>query len=325
MENLVSIIIPVYNVEKYINKCLDSVLEQDYKHIEIVVINDGSTDRSVEIVKEYTDERIVLLNKVNGGLSSARNYGVKYCTGDYVFFLDSDDWIEKNTISLLVDKMQSGIDIVQGSIRRVMVDGYKEVLLQEEVLNKNILDEYFKKDKLNTVVWNKLYRKNIVKQIPFYEGYVNEDVIFTFEVSQTQPVVRNIKEIIYNYRIRADSIMHKKSLMDRMRVVHSLDVVIKECEKNEIKYLEMAYFDKYITLLYLYAYSVNKYLEYDNNSFKNLLNELDGAKKKIHLRTIMRCANRKQLLGLYIPSLFSKKIVAFMFKFRLKTKESESV
>lgn len=108
----VSIIIPVYGVEKYISQCLESVINQSYENIEIIVVNDGTKDNSMKIVEEYLlDERIKIINKENGGLASARNRGIEEATGEYIYFLDSDDWIEVNTIEVLVEE-SNNLDII---------------------------------------------------------------------------------------------------------------------------------------------------------------------------------------------------------------------
>ena len=110
----VSIIIPVYNVEKYLDKCLKSVLNQTYKNIEIIVINDGSTDNSLKICKKYKDKRIVLIDKENGGVSSARNKGLELASGKYITFVDSDDWLELDAIENMVSFIEKeNVDFVR--------------------------------------------------------------------------------------------------------------------------------------------------------------------------------------------------------------------
>ena len=111
----VSIIVPVYNVEKYLRKCLDSLINQTLKDIEIICINDGSTDKSLEILEEYKnrDSRIILLNQENSGQSIARNNGIKKATGEYIGFVDPDDWVENNMIKCLIDEIKSEkVDLV---------------------------------------------------------------------------------------------------------------------------------------------------------------------------------------------------------------------
>lgn len=116
----VSIIIPVYGVEKYISQCLESVINQSYENIEIIVVNDGTKDNSMKIVEEYLlDERIKIINKENGGLASARNRGIEEATGEYIYFLDSDDWIEVNTIEVLVEE-SNNLDIIYSNFGILM-------------------------------------------------------------------------------------------------------------------------------------------------------------------------------------------------------------
>ena len=106
-DRLVSVIIPVYNVEKYLEKCVLSVLNQTYKNLEIILVDDGSTDSSSELCEKLKtlDNRIIVVHKINGGLSDARNAGLNVCKGDYIFFLDSDDYIKSNTIEILTNIM----------------------------------------------------------------------------------------------------------------------------------------------------------------------------------------------------------------------------
>ena len=101
----ISVIIPIYNVEKYLSRCLESVINQTYKNLEIILVNDGSTDNSSKIIQQYYDPRIKIINKINGGLSSARNAGLKICTGDYITFVDSDDWIELDMIEFMTKQV----------------------------------------------------------------------------------------------------------------------------------------------------------------------------------------------------------------------------
>lgn len=313
---LVSIIIPVYNVEQYIEKCMDSVVAQDYENLEIIVINDGSKDDSIEIVRKYESNKVKIVEKKNGGLSAARNSGVKYCKGEYIFFLDSDDWIEPDTISSLVKEMNQDIDIVQGSIRRVSTKSVSIDNVGNRIIDKNLLEEYFKKENLNTVVWNKLYRRNIVVTTPFVEGYVNEDVIFTFQIAKNNYKVKNIDKVIYNYRIRDESIMHNKNLTQRMRVIKSLDYVINECYKHNCEYVSLASYDKYITLLYLYCYAKNGELSYQEKDLTKLDVEIKSAKANFKLKNVIGKVNKKQFFALYLPSLFSKNLVAILFRIK---------
>lgn len=106
MEPLVSVIIPVYNVEEYVKRCLDSVLEQTYHNLEVIVVNDGATDNSAKVIKSISDNRIRYFEKENGGQATARNFGLDVATGDYIVMVDSDDYISKNLVEICLDTVQ---------------------------------------------------------------------------------------------------------------------------------------------------------------------------------------------------------------------------
>lgn len=160
MNDLVSIIVPVYNVENYIFKCLSSIINQSYKNLEILIVDDGSEDNSINIAKELIDGRCVILKKENGGLSSARNYGLKRATGSYIMFVDSDDWLEKNAIELLLTNIKkNNADIVQGEAIYFYENHKKIDELAYGLIENDKLIEYFRQTQIKTYVWNKLYKK----------------------------------------------------------------------------------------------------------------------------------------------------------------------
>ena len=111
--DLVSVIVPVYNVEKYVAKCLDSLISQTYDNIQIIIVNDGSSDRSLDIVERYKniDSRVKVYNKKNGGLSDARNTGIKYAEGEFICFVDSDDWVSNDYVEALISMFEEKVDI----------------------------------------------------------------------------------------------------------------------------------------------------------------------------------------------------------------------
>lgn len=218
---MVSVVIPIYNVEKYLKKCIDSILNQSFKDFEIILVNDGSTDRSLRICNEYEkkDCRIILINKKNGGLSSARNAGLNVAKGKYISFIDPDDCINENYFNILVEKGEkNNCDII--------VSGYKTV-----PNNKNVIPTY----KLNTVlkgkefilssdnvhsknelcfVWRYLYRLKLIKQnkILFNENiFIGEDVVFNLEALVNSNRVMAVSDILYYYTIdNSTSLMRSK-------------------------------------------------------------------------------------------------------------------
>ena len=133
MTEKITVIVPVYNVENYLNKCLDSLINQTYKNLEIIVINDGSTDNSGEICQEYAqkDNRIIYIEQENGGLSDARNTGLERMTGSYVTFVDSDDWVEPDYVEVLYNKLlQLEIIVSLMSLIQISIFIYLEIILR---------------------------------------------------------------------------------------------------------------------------------------------------------------------------------------------------
>lgn len=189
---VISVIVPVYNVEKYLRQCLDSIINQTYPHLEIILVNDGSTDSSGDICDEYAalDPRVKVFHKPNGGLSSARNYGLQYVTGDYIAYVDSDDWIDLDLYKKCIDKFKSDtrIDAVFFDFVEIFEDKRIHFAIQhisnfsysETASNKYILEQYSFGRFLNPAVWNKVYKADIIKDLRFVDGKNYEDVQYTF-------------------------------------------------------------------------------------------------------------------------------------------------
>ncbi len=213
---LVSIIIPIYKVEKYIDKCLASVMGQTYRHLEVILVDDGSPDRCGAICDSYAqrDERIRVIHKENGGLSSARNAGLDVCKGESIFFLDSDDHIALNTIERLVSAMERDkSDIVCCNFQMVNEDGtcvdgpegyVDEVLMPEQYQRQSYDDRYFV---TSIVVWNKLYRRKTVEGLRFPVGKTHEDEFFSYRAIEHADKITTLADKLHFYLQRGDSIM----------------------------------------------------------------------------------------------------------------------
>lgn len=231
-----SIIIPVYNVEQYLADCLDSVLAQDYTgSYEVICINDGSTDSSLEILKQYANknEIIKIIDQENKGLSGARNRGLKEAIGEYVFFLDSDDWIETNTLQTLSASIVANEDIIAFNGRRYFEDGRQED--EDEGIEEKKMTgwEYYNKYALQSRKFHfvcvvlRLYRKDFLlkNKLFFEEDIYHEDNLFTPLACYNAKVVKAIPSTLYVYRIRKGSITQTvgiKHLRDRMEVANQL-------------------------------------------------------------------------------------------------------
>ncbi len=226
----ISVIIPVYNVEKYLKRCLDSVITQTYENMEIILIDDGSMDSSGAICDRYAkkDERIRVIHKENGGLSDARNAGVKIASGEYITYIDSDDYIEPDNLQTLYQNLkQTGADVSIGALQYVYEnDKVKKkerkkfqisVWSAEETLHNMLLQQ-----KITTSVCGVLSKKEYWEKVRFPKGKICEDMGTSYKIySQAKKIVYTEK-IIYYYYMRLGSIQNggfSKSKMDELEMV----------------------------------------------------------------------------------------------------------
>ena len=204
MNYLVSIIIPMYNAEKYIERCLESILKQTYTNIEIVIIDDGSSDNSLERVRSFSDKRIRLFNKINGGVSSARNFGIDKSLGDYLLFIDADDFINKEMVEKLLNEVEeentlvfcSNDEIWNNRIdTRILFDKFKGEINKYDVLREIASGKA-------GLVCSKLVSKKVIKEnnIKFDEKLViGEDQIFFLKVAEQTEKFKYVNESLYYY------------------------------------------------------------------------------------------------------------------------------
>ena len=218
-KELISIIVPVYNAEKYLQKCLDSILEQTYQNLEIIIVNDGSTDNSGQICHEYEqkDSRIIYMEKENGGVSDTRNTGLDRMTGSYVTFVDSDDWLEPNYVQFLYEKLiEHQADIVVGNYTRfneansvfyfhTSADYYEKVYDNTSIISCL----YDSKELLNSaliVAWGKIYKKEIMANFRFPIDRIGEDALFNLKALLDSKKVVYVNKSAYIYRVREGSL-----------------------------------------------------------------------------------------------------------------------
>lgn len=243
--SLISIIVPVYNVEKYIFKCVDSIINQTYKNIEIILVDDGSTDRSGIICDEYKkkDNRVKVIHKKNGGLSDARNVGINEAKGNYLVFIDSDDWVTNNMIEYLYNlAYKYDADIVQGD--------YIESYTEDEYIKKTKekINFYNSIESLNNlyeeectkavVVWNKIYKKYLFEEIRFPKDKLHEDEFTTYKLLHKSKKIVDSKMPIYYYRQREGSIMQSEFSVKRLHALEALierKLYFKENNLNELE------------------------------------------------------------------------------------------
>lgn len=223
----ISIVIPVYNSQKYLERCLDSVLMQTYKDLEVILINDGSIDDSKQICDFYSsiDNRINVRHTPNKGVSSARNLGLSLCTGEYIYFLDSDDYLNVNTIEIFKNRMGKSPDILAGVLNRADEKSiYKPLTLfkekrfqKEDLLNSRNKFEYFFGKSFGASAGNKMYRHDFLRksEIKFDEEiYFGEDFLFNLKVYVNASIVELINDETYYYFYNMNSVTNvfKKNL-----------------------------------------------------------------------------------------------------------------
>lgn len=231
MKVSVSVIIPCYNVSKYIKKCLDSILNSTLKNIEVIVINDGSKDDTLSILKSYKDPRIILIDKKNEGVACARNDGLKKVHGEYITFVDSDDYIDKDMYYEMYHKaIENDLDIVACDALLEYPDSSTIIpsLIDNTKTNRDLMIDAY------AVIWNKLYKKNILKGIQFTKG-INfcEDVEFLYKVYSKVKKIDGINKPFYHYVQRPESLTYtydKKIYF----AVDVMDNIVAYYKKNNI-------------------------------------------------------------------------------------------
>lgn len=218
---LISVIIPIYKVEAYLKRCVDSIINQTYKNLEIILVDDGSPDNCPQICDDYAkqDSRVKVVHKENGGLSDARNAGMAVATGEYISFIDSDDWIDKTFISTLYDGIQSGADIAECATRlfddddnTLSVRGSQEGIIgRKDALVKLILEKG-----VYQTVCDKLYKRSKIQDIPFVVGKYHEDDFWTWQVFMKMEKLYLCEKPLYNYLQRNNSIIGSSYSLKRL-------------------------------------------------------------------------------------------------------------
>ena len=221
----VSVIVPVYNVEKYLGECLDSLMAQTCREIEIVCVNDGSTDRSMEILERYAkkDERIKVISQENGGLSAARNTGLRHAQGKYVCFIDSDDLLVPEAVAEMLEKAEDGgLDVLQFNWSLLFEDKalesefadwkrtcHRKREYPEVMSGPELFARMHEADDLRPNAVMQFFRREFLEEngLGFYDGILHEDELFTFRVMMTAKRAAHTPRAYYVRRVRGDSIM----------------------------------------------------------------------------------------------------------------------
>lgn len=298
----VSLIVPVYNVEKYLRKCIDSILNQTFTDFELILVNDGSLDSSGDICEEYKrrDNRIKVINKKNGGLSEARNFGIDIAIGEYIGFIDSDDYIEKNMIEILYKSIvENDSDI---AICGYYID-FDKINIKNNNIEKNLVLTSQQAIEIipdiSPAAWNKLYKRNIFEKIRYPIGKFNEDVYILLDILEKANKISYCKERLYHYIQRSNSITKSEFNDKKWDCVFAWEKnlnIVRERYENAIKAVEYKYFGSYIYLLdsiiitpkYKNNNNYIKIKKFINNNIKHILkNPFIKLKRKISLIAFM--------------------------------------
>ncbi len=208
---MISIIVPVYNAEEYLEKCLESLIHQTYTNIEIILINDGSRDHSLEICQKYAqeDKRIVVVSQENQGVSVARNNGLEHVLGDFICFVDADDYLDEDFCEKMLKKLQdTQVDVVMCSHRNVVYETqkYHKRSVGKRVVKKDIINLLFDPE-FDVVLWAKLFRRNVFDGLRFPDGLIHEDTYLFVDILKQCVSFAFFPEVLYNHIIHESSIM----------------------------------------------------------------------------------------------------------------------
>lgn len=266
MNPLISVIIPIYNVEKYLARCVDSIVNQTYKNLEIILVDDGSPDLCPQMCDDYAekDSRIKVVHKKNGGLSDARNAGMAVATGEYISFIDSDDYVSDDFIECLLDVMnKENSDIAECSVVKFYEDNrFDEIsddLSVKTYDTQDAMSALIAENPLHQHVWNKLYKTELVKDIPYAVGKLNEDEFWTYRVFGRANKVARLNKTMYYYFQRSSSIMGVGYNIRRLDALEGKANRQKYIENNFPELSTQAKIDLYGSCMFAYQ-SVLKFM-----------------------------------------------------------------
>lgn len=285
--DIITIIIPIYKVEKYLKKCVQSVINQTYSNLEIILVDDGSPDNCGKICDDYAkeDKRIKVIHKLNGGLSDARNKGLDIATGKYVYFLDSDDSISKDAIKYLYHIIkENNADIAIGKMKEVFKENYsfnqEEILLKENLKDtiklytkEQALEEMLYNTEFTNMACNKLYKKRLFSKIRYPVGMLYEDLGTTYKlISCSEKVVLGSKITYYYLANRKESIMNKNYNSTRMQALKFAEEILEFIQREYPKIEKAAIARLYMECIFILLKIPrdNKYKK-DNDKIKDYL------------------------------------------------------
>lgn len=318
----VTVVVPVYNVEIYLNRCINSIINQTLKEIEIILVDDGSTDQSGKICDDYLekDKRIKVIHQKNMGLSCARNAGIKIASADYICFIDSDDYIEIDMLEYLYEKaLKYKSDIICCGFSSIYENGKKEKITIpngdmffsiEEALDIHLLSGY-----IDVVAWNKLYKTSLFDKIKYPDGMLYEDMLTTYKLISQSKLISLHPDSKYFYCKRKNSIGGTDFSEKTLKLVDACDQVLKYV-LNKYPHLENIRVSK----IQWYIVVLNKMITANkvDKEFVKKIKKMIARDRKIILRnkylnSMRKCQILLLLVNYKVYELFYKK---FILKYR---------
>lgn len=322
----VSIIIPAYNCEKTIERCIESIMKQTYTNIEIIIVNDGSSDKTLDKIKKYNSKKIKIINKENEGVSAARNAGINLASGDYIMFIDADDWIEKNTVNILVNETKKRkIEVIRyccfNNNEKEKLYELSDKIVKKQDFEKEVMPHFLTNSEkiMNLVMLLFIKREVIIKNEIYFDNdlYMMEDVVYY------QKLLENIDNIyflnchLYHYEFNPDSATNseKKYIKNIKGIISSDEKLYNDLKKRKINdklINEMVVNHLRIIINYIIFYLKNNGIKktrklinelYQENFFCEMLKKKSANEKDEMNKTnwiIMKCLRRKKFFTIVL-------------------------
>lgn len=312
---MISVIIPTYNSEKYIDKCLKSIFKQTYKNLEVIVVNDGSTDSTAKICSKYLkNKNFKLINKENEGPGIARKFGLDNATGEYISFIDSDDYIEKDFYKILINRMQeTKLDIIECGYTLVDENGtiLRSSKMYDEFILDNCVEHYILQKNTTNYLCNKIYKKKLFDKVVFPGYFAGEDACVLLQVFSNAEKTAVIKDNLYNYVQTQSSLCRKPYNLKKNDSVQAGIFMYNFCLKKHKNLAD--YYASYICSCAALCYANLKYSKIENKEIhmKRMKLDFDKYLIKDEFKKLKISNSRKLLIKLFN---ISPLITSFIYK-----------
>ncbi len=283
---LISVIVPVFNVEKYLNRCIDSILSQTYRHLEILLIDDGSNDSSPQICDEYSkkDKRVRTIHKKNGGVSSARNAGLDVASGQFISFIDADDFISNDMYKELIEVYNAHhYDLVKCFYDYYINDTittkhyyYDPGLI--DISDKNSIYSLFKEKKMDAEIWSYLFKKDTIGDLRFKNYGFGEDLLFVITIISKVKSLYITNNSYYHYFINDNGAVYSKKNVSR----NMNNIILVNKELRDIILKEQYYYFDFLTVITIYRIIEDNICSYTGSSIIDLIDDFEELKSLIN-------------------------------------------